>query len=293
LGFLTAPILPKQKSIQASESGSKEITENNYFAILNWVKTNITLNQKGEGTVSIIVNCTPISTHFGIYIRAISETHQLIASQTYAKQEGKTLAVNYTTDPTTGIAYQIYIQNTSQLEEGKSLYYYISYNAVFTPYLIARSTFDASLVSLNLIRPIWDTNLLYQQLAIQLPVTVPNGTIDGDFLDEIAFEFDATMDSYNTSLTTKDSGGLSYLLVNVSKLNMTANEGFQAKIYLSISYFDIPKIINWLVILLVFLLTGTGLTLFFAVIHYRNQSQEEIETFKEELVAVLEDFPKE
>ena len=40
-----------------------------YWGDINWVKTYITLDKKGLGKVSMIVNCTPIEDHFGIYIR--------------------------------------------------------------------------------------------------------------------------------------------------------------------------------------------------------------------------------
>ena len=60
--------------IQPENNAVLEYTTNegSYFADINWVNTTIELNDKGSGTVGMIINCTPTEDHFGVYIRAIA-----------------------------------------------------------------------------------------------------------------------------------------------------------------------------------------------------------------------------
>lgn len=263
-----------------------------YNAELHWVKTNITLDSEGSGKVSMIINCTPTEDHFGIYIRPIEELSTIIADESYAITEGEILDINYTTSNRFDISYYIYIQNTSEIQAGKSLLYHINYNAdFFSADLVSHYDVNTDLVSINFNRPYWDEVLEYETLKIQLPVEVEGSTISQSFLDNILFEVGLQMNTYyNLSYTGReDSFGTYWLVFEVEKQNIPALGAFEATFYLSINYFNLPKVINWFVMTFIFIFSLISLSLFIVVINLKNRSKKEIDEFKEGLKEVLKE----
>ena len=289
-------ILPTSNLVAAVEDQfpNKTIEPNQgaYNAELHWVKTNITLDEKGFGKVSMIVNCTPTEDHFGIYIRTIEELSSIIIDESYAFTEGEILEVNFTVSSRFDISYYVFIQNTTKIQAGKSLLYYINYNAdFFATDLVTHYDVDTDLVAINFNRPYWDEALEFETLNIKLPVETEGSNISQTFLDEILFEVDPQMNTfYNLTYTGReDTSGTYWLFFEIEKQAIPALGAFEATFYLSINYFNLPKVINWFVMTFIIIFTLISFSLFIVVINIKNRSKKEIDEFKEGLKEVLKE----
>ncbi len=264
--------------------------DNAYNADLHWVKTNVTIDSKGLGTVSMLLNCTPTEDHFGIFIRTIEEANEINYGKTYAFTEGEILGLNISATGKYDVSYYLYLQNSSKVQAGKPILYYISYNAdFFKESQIFHYGVETNLVGINLIRPDWDDSLEFESLRIQLPVAVSNSSISSTFLDEIDFSANQLMiDNYNLSYVGQlDNDGQYWLTFISSKENLLSRGAFEATFYLSIEYFSLPKVLNWFVITFSLLFSLISIALFVVVISVKNKSQEENSEFHAELYAVL------
>ncbi|NHJ03882.1 MAG: hypothetical protein EAX90_03600 [Candidatus Heimdallarchaeota archaeon] len=269
-----------------------KINEGAYSADIHWVKTNITIDEKGSGKVSMIVNCTPDADHIGIYLRTLEELSSVLPEESYALTEGETLAINFTTSSvrSSGIAYLIYLQNTSKIQVNKNLVYFINYTAdFFSTDLISHYGIDTNLVSINLNRPYWDDALEFEQMNIKLPIQLSNSSVTQTFLDNILFEVGAQMiGNYNLSYSgSKDSSGIYWFVFEVEKENVPDRGAFEATFYLSVDYFSLPRVINWFVLTFILVFSLVFLSLFIVVITLKNKSNNEVEEFKKELYDVL------
>jgi hypothetical protein len=152
---------------------------------------------------------------------------------------------------------------------------------------IERFQVDSELAIVNLERPLWNITLPYQELTIVLPVDVGNSTVSPQFLTGIGFEVSDQMLTYDISYTTNNNSGLDLLVFNCSKTSMGLKAPFEATFYLDITYFSLPNIMNWLVLLFVFVFVAGALVLFFVVINVRNKAETEVTEFKEDLHELL------
>ena len=66
---------------------------------------------------------------------------------------------------------------------------------------------------------------------------------------------------------------------------------FEVTFYLSLAYFSLPNIMNWLVLLFVFVFVAGALVLSIVVINVRNKADSEVSSFKDDLLELLK--PKE
>ena len=132
-------------------------------------------------------------------------------------------------------------------------------------------------------------NSLIQELRIVLPINVGQENVTSTFLDEIKYQPSTNMaDNYDPSYTTELNTAGEYLFViNLRKDDLSANASFEAVFYLSIRYFSLPWMINWLVIMLVLIFTIGSLAFFLVVIRFKNKSQDEVSGFKTNLYEVL------
>lgn len=261
-----------------------------YKADIHWVKTNITVDSKGIGQVSMILNCTPEEDHIGIFIRTVIEVHTLNLAKCYAETAGEKLELNITSSGSFDISYYVYLKNATKAQTGVPLVYYFSYEAdFFQRNQIYHYEVETDLVAINLVRPDWDDALEFETLRIQLPVTVSGTNISSSFLDEIGFTVDPLMEAnYNLSYIGQLNGDDNYQLTFISsKENLPERGAFEATFYLSIDYFSLPRVLNWFVITFSLLFSLLSLSLFVVVITVRNRSIEEDQTFKEELYNVL------
>ncbi len=268
-------------------------SEGFYNADLHWIKTVLEMDRKGSGKVTIIINCTPSNTdHVGMYFRTIQsgEIVEVIDDQTYAIQDGQQFTVNHSASNDFDLSYRVYLENNSLIKTNTTLQYYFSYNAnFFLSEQIAHYRVDTNLIVIDLIRPAWDADLECQELQIKMPIDVGEENVTSDFLDNIEFDVEQFMkDYYILSYDTEsDSEGNYWLVFNCRKNAMPARGSFEAKFYVSTEHFSLPKVFNWLVILLVSLFVTAALVLFLVVINVRNKSKEEVTEFKEELYKLL------
>ncbi|MEA2071667.1 MAG: hypothetical protein U9O98_10320, partial [Asgard group archaeon] len=125
--FLSLIILPSSFLIQynnSKENFSPKRTNQNfddklfipqqfgeYYADINWVATNISLNKRGDAEVSILVNCTTLLGHFGIYLRQFEEKVTINTANTYALYEEEKLDINITSSGVRDVSYLLYLKN--------------------------------------------------------------------------------------------------------------------------------------------------------------------------------------
>jgi len=276
--------------------------EGSYYADINSVETTITVDKKGAGEVRMIINCTPSEDHFGIYLRTIGDANspnteviKIITEQTYAMNGEDKLGVY--TEVATGydLSYYIRLQNSTLVNTSKTLIYYFAYEAdFFLSNQIYHYEVNPELVVFDLIRPDWDGDLEYQKAKIILPIDVGESSIPAGFLDDILFQPAQFMiDNYNLTYSTQPSGDGEYWLVfEAQKNNMIARAPFELNFYFAINLLSLPKVFNWLVITLVLLIVILALALFIVVISVKNQSEKEVNKFKDDLYKVLEQEEK-
>lgn len=266
--------------------------EGSYFADINWVNTTIDLNEKGLGTVRMIINCTPTEDHFGIYIRplAIGEMEEVIPGETFAINADQTLALNYSFVNDNELSFRILIKEIELLNTSESIQYHFSYKANFyTSKQIKHYEVDTELVIMNLLRPYWDGDLEFQDLEITLPIDVGHSNVTQTDLDELKFSVaDYMNDFYNLTYKTKYHDGHYWLVFNCKKDSMLPLGTFQAQLYVSIEHFSLPVAINWIVGLIVSIFAISSITLLIIVITIRKRTKTEIEEFKSGLYELIE-----
>lgn len=276
----------------------KPNNEGYYDADIHWVETYIELDKKGIGIVSILVNCTPSNAeHLGMYFRTIQsgEIVEVIDDQTFAIQNGQQLSVNHSATSEPNLSYRVYLENNSNILTNSTLQYHFTYNAdFFLSEQIEYFKVDANLIVVDLIRPTWDADLDHQSLQIKLPIDVGEVNVSSEFLDSIGFDVEQFMiDYYILSYETElDTEGNYWLIFKCRKNNLGEFGSFEARFYTLRSIFSLPKIFNWLVILLVSLFVSTALVLFLVVLNVRNKTSEEVNEFKEELHNLLKSDEK-
>ncbi|MHA1185903.1 MAG: hypothetical protein ACTSXA_11710 [Candidatus Heimdallarchaeota archaeon] len=268
-----------------------------YNATINWVETEISFDKKGNGEVTIILNCTPTSNHFGTFIKQVSEENKkIVEEKTYAMADGEKLSLTVTVlKETNNYAFLVYLDNTSAFTPGNFLVYYITYTANFyRSGQISHYAVNTELVSLNIERPTWNTSLEYREVRITLPIEVPNDNITTEFLESIQFEiYDTQLGNYYYNYTGEmDSEGTYWLVFVVSKPTVafpiiSANTPFEVTFYISIDHFSLPWMINWLVITLVLVFVLVSMSFFLVIINLKKRSKTEIDDFKEDLHKVL------
>ena len=268
-----------------------------YNATINWVKTEISFDTKGKGETTIILNCTPTAGHFGTFIKQMAEENkEIVEEKTYAMTEGEklTLTVDVLKEAN-DYAFLIYLANTSVYTPGNFLVYYITYTANFyNSGQISHYAVDTELVSINIERPTWNASLEYRELKITLPIELPDDNVTSEFLETIQFEiYDTGLANYKYNYTAEmDSEGKYWLVFIASKPTITfptisANTPFEVTFYVSIEYFSLPWIINWLVITLVLLFVLVSLSFFLVIINLKKRSKIEVDDFKNDLHKVL------
>ncbi|NHK32195.1 MAG: hypothetical protein FK730_12635 [Asgard group archaeon] len=266
--------------------------EGAYFADINWVNTTINLDNKGAGTVGLIINCTPTEDHFGIYIRAIAsgEVSEIIPEESYAINAEQTLSLNYTFVNDNNLAFRIFIEEPELLDTNKTIQYYFSYKAnFFTSKEIKHFEVDTELVIIDFLRPTWDGDLEYQNLEITLPIEVNQSTVTQTDLDEFKFSVEDYMnDFYNLTYKTKYSGGKYWFVFNCRKDSMQPLGSFEAQFYVSYEYFSLPTAINWLVGLIASIFTVGSIAVLLIVITVRKKTKTEIEEFESGLYELIE-----
>jgi hypothetical protein len=269
-----------------------------YNATLNWVKTEISFDRKGNGETTIILNCTPTATHFGTFIKQVSEENkEIIEDKTFAMADGEKLSLTVTVlKETNQYSFLVYLDNTSAFTPGNFLVYYITYSANFyRSGQISHYAVNTELISLNIERPTWNASLEHRELRITLPVEVPNENVTQAFLESIKFDvYDAQqLGNYYYNYTAElDTDGKYWLVFIVSKPTVTyptisANTPFEVTFYISIEYFSLPWMINWLVITLVLVFVIVSLSFFLVIINLKKETKTEINDFKEDLHKVL------
>ena len=280
-----------QKTPLVSEEISVTPDEGFYDADLNWVKTIIKLEKNGLGKVIILVNCTPEASHKGMYLRPLVENRAvaIVAAETYAINHGNILALNYSSVFSLSTSYLFSLKNRSALYFNETVLYHLTYTAdFFLSNQIFHYNNDPNLVSISLERPTWDGTLDFQELEIILPIDVGQKNISAAFLEASRFSVHPnTLNYYQISNTTTEENGHFWFTITARKDNLAALAPFDATVYLSVSYFSLPRAINWLVISLVFTFLLLALFLYVVVISIKRQSEKEIATFKEGLYKVL------
>lgn len=268
-------------------------TQGEYNAELHWAKTNISINKRGGGKVVMLVNCTPEEDHFGIYLRAIEEEHSLLLDETYALQDEKQLALNVTQVGGFDVSHQIYLENKSLMEPGRTLLYKITYetNFYFSNQL-GHYAVNPELAFIDFTRPYWDGPLDFRIVRITLPVEVDGSSVSNTTLEEAQFQVEESMTAYYqlSYYGEKNSEGNYQLVFEARKDDLQPRATFEINCYLSMEYFSFPMVINWLVIVLVLLFTIVSLILFLFVIDFKNNSLQENKEFKEKLYAIATRF---
>ncbi|MBK5113153.1 MAG: hypothetical protein JJE41_05955 [Candidatus Heimdallarchaeota archaeon] len=277
---------------QKAASFLPEVKE--YRADIHWVKTSIRLDSEGIGTVTLLVNCTPDADHVGLVLGNFVENEitSFVSDKTNAMTAGHQISLNITTSGSRDYDYIFYLAETTYVQTNESILYQITYIGDFLlSGQIERYQVDADVAVINLIRPIWNITLPYQELTIILPVDVGNTTVTPQFLSDIKFNVSSQMSTYDISYTTNNDTGVNLLVFNCSKTGMGIKAPFEATIYLSLVYFSLPNIMNWLVLLFVFIFVAGSLVLFLVVINVRNKADAEVSDFKDDLQELLK--PKE
>jgi len=302
--YTSALTAPPEDTFQTSinrqpsdDIGFLQPTGEVYNATLNWVKTEINLSKKGIAETTIILNCTPTAAHFGTFIKQMDEENkEIVEEKTYAMADGKKLALTITVQKqTNNYAFLIYLDNTSAFTPGNFLTYYITYTANFYKSgQISHYAVNTELVSINIKRPTWNASLDYRELKIILPVELVDDNVSTEFLDSIQFKiYDTHLTNYNYNYSTEmDSEGKYWLVLEVSKPTVTyptisANTPFEVTFYISIEYFSLPWMINWLVITLVMVFVLVSFTFFLVIISLKKRSKTEIDNFGNDLHKVL------
>lgn len=267
------------------------IEANAYNADIHWVETNITINDKGKGVVSIEVNCTIAEGHLGIYFKNFEDNANFLVDESYAYTNDEILAINFTSINVLDPLILVSLVNNSKAIADNSILYVIFYETNF--YLnnqLSRYQVDTSLVTANFDRPIWEDELDYQIMRIQLPIEVTDSSISASFLEEIKFDVSQQVeDNYNTSYYGKiDTNGKYWFVFVLEKSgNLPENSAFQAIFYLAFNYFSFPLMISWFVILAVFIISILGLSFLIVVISLTKSSKKEMKEFKEEFYEIL------
>jgi len=268
---------------------------NEYRADIHWVKTNIVLDRFGVGTVTMLVNCTPDANHVGLLLGNFvdNEITEIVSAGTYAKTAGHTISLNITASGSSAYDYILYLSDTSYVQTNETIQYQFTYIGEFVlSGQIERYQVDADLAILNLIRPFWNITLDYQEFTIILPVDIGDSVVTPAILNDIKFNVTEQMSTYyDLSYANNSASGENLFVFNCSKENMGINAPFEVTFYLSLAYFSLPNIMNWLVLLFVFLFVAGALVLFLVVINVRNKADTEVSSFKEDLQELLK--PKE
>lgn len=268
-------------------------TQGEYNAELHWAKTNISINKRGGGKVVMLVNCTPEEDHFGIYLRAIEEEHSLILDETYALQDEKQLALNITQVEAFDVSHQLYLENKSLIEPGRTLLYKITYetNFYFSNQL-GHYAVNPELAFIDFTRPYWDEPLDFRIVRITLPVEVESSSVNNATLEKARFQVEESMTDYYqlAYYGEKNTEGNYHLVFEARKDDLPARATFEINCYLSMEYFSFPMVINWLVIVLVLLFAISSLILFLFVIDFKNKSLKENKEFKEKLYTIVASF---
>jgi hypothetical protein len=265
-----------------------------YRAEIHWVKTSIKLDSDGIGTVTLLVNCTPDTNHVGLVLGNFVENEitSFVSKDTYAITAGHQINLNVSAPGSRDYDYIFFLAETTYVNTSESILYQITYLGDFVlSGQIERYPVDADVAVINLVRPIWNITLPYQELTIILPVDVGNAIVTPQFLSDIKFNVSSQMSTYDISYTTNSTSGEYLLVFNCSKTGMGIKAPFEATIYLSLVYFSLPNIMNWLVLLFVFIFVAGALVLFLVVINVRNKADAEVSGFKDDLQELLK--PKE
>ncbi|NHJ31614.1 MAG: hypothetical protein FK732_02010 [Asgard group archaeon] len=266
-----------------------------FKADVHWVKTDIILDEFGLGEVTILVNCTPFADHEGILFSnfELNEVSEIQLDETFAYTSGQKVNVNVSASGNADYDYLLYLANTSYVNTSETIQYQFRYLADFAlSDQIGRFQVDTTLAVIDLIRPIWDAELEFQEFSIRLPVILDDSVVTQENLNDSRFSVASYMNTYyNLSYSTfEDADGI-WLVFNCKKENMGPRAPFDVNFYLSMDYFSLPKVFNWLVLLFVFLFVTAALVLFIAVINVRNKTDSEVTKFQEQLQELLK--PKE
>jgi len=265
--------------------------EGYYDADLNWVRTIIRLSDNGFGKVTILVNCTPLADHKGMYLHPLVENEAvaIVKEETFAINHNRTLALNYTAIFNLQTSYLFTLKNRSALYFNETVLYQLTYTAdFFSSNQMFHYNNDPNLISISLKRPTWDGTLDFQELEVILPIDVGQDTITSAFLAESQFAVDPTMLTYYqvTNSTTEEDSHY-WFTITARKENLGIKAPFDVTYYLTITYFSLPRAINWLVISLVFTLLVLALVLYIVIIAIQKHSKQEVTAFKKDLYNVL------
>ena len=267
-----------------------------YRADIHWVKTNIKLDRFGVGKVTMLVNCTPDADHVGLVLGNFvdNEITEIVSADTYAITAGHTISLNITASGSSAYDFILYLSDTSYVQTNETIQYQLTYISEFVlSGQIERSQVDADVAILNLIRPLWNITLDYQEFTIILPVDIGDSVVTQAILNDIKFNVTEQMSTYyDLSYVNDSSSGVNLFVFNCSKENMGIKALFEVTFYLSLAYFSLPNIMNWLVLLFVFVFVSGALVLTLVVINVRNKADTEISSFKEDLQELLKSKEK-
>jgi hypothetical protein len=253
------------------------------------VKTEIKLDSDGVGTVTLLVNCTPDVDHVGLLLGNFVENEitEIVDAETFATTGGHVIELNVTASGSRDYDYIFYLDETTHVQTNESILYQITYIGDFVlSGQIERYQIDTDVAAITLIRPLWNISVPYQELTIVLPVDVGSATVTPQFLNNIKFNVSSQMSTYDISYSTISSAGEDLLVFNCSK-STGIKAHFDATFYLSLTYFSLPNIMNWLVLLFVFIFIAGSLVLFLVVINIRNKTDAEVSGFKDDLRELL------
>lgn len=262
-----------------------------YRADIHWVKTNIELDRFGVGKVTMLVNCTPDADHIGLVLGNFidNEITEIVSAKTYAKTAGHTISLNLTASGSSAYDFILYLSDPSHVHTNETILYQLTYIGEFVfSGQIERSQVDADVAIINLIRPLWNITLDYQEFTITLPVDISDSVVTPAILSDIKFNVTDQMSTYyDLSYANDSSSGVNLFVFNCSKENMGIKAPFEVTFYLSLAYFSLPNIMNWLVLLFVFVFVAGALVLSIVVINVRNKADSEVSSFKEDLQELL------
>jgi len=262
-----------------------------YRADIHWVKTNIVLDRFGVGKVTMLVNCTPDADHVGLLLGNFidNEITEIVFAETHAKTAGHTISLNITTSGSSAYDYILYLSDPSHVQTNESILYQLTYIGEFVlSGQIERSQVDANVAIVNLIRPLWNITLDYQEFTITLPVDIGDSVVTPAILSDIQFNVTEQMSTYyDLSYANVSTSEGNLFVFNCSKETMGIKAPFEITFYLSLAYFSLPNIMNWLVLLFVFVFIAGALVLSIVVINVRNKAEIEVSSFKEDLQELL------
>jgi len=267
-----------------------------YRADIHWVKTNIVLDRFGVGTVTMLVNCTPDADHVGLLLGNFvdNEITEIDFTKTNAKTAGHTISLNLSASGSSAYDYILYLLDTTYIQTNETIQYQLTYFGEFVlSGQIERYQVDTDLAILNLIRPLWNITLDYQEFSITLPVELEEFVVTPEILSNFKFNVTEQMSTYyDLSFATDNTSGVNLLVFNCRKENMGIKAPFEITFYLSLVYFSLPNIMNWLVLLFVFVFVAGALVLFIVVINVRNKADTEVSNFKYDLQELLKSKEK-